>query len=203
MRSIWPRGGGCSPASSTRTDCSPRRTGPPRTHPRRCGWPSRSVPGARAPVVRPRRSRHGDRLRHARASRTTSTACASRRSSVPVAAARRPVPRRRARDRHRRALRRHELYIGGIMEHIEEAGIRSGDSACTLPPVTLGRDVQTRSSRRPARIAEASGCGGCSTCSSRSGRACSTCSRRTRGVTHGAVRLEGARHPAREGRRRS
>ena len=35
-----------------------------------------------------------------------------------------------------------QLYIGGVMEHIEEAGIHSGDSACTLPPVTLGkRDV--------------------------------------------------------------
>ena len=33
------------------------------------------------------------------------------------------------------------LYIGGIMEHIEEAGVHSGDSACTLPPVTLGRGV--------------------------------------------------------------
>ncbi|KUI40506.1 carbamoyl phosphate synthase large subunit [Mycobacterium sp. GA-1199] len=31
-----------------------------------------------------------------------------------------------------------EVYIGGIMEHIEEAGIHSGDSACALPPVTLG-----------------------------------------------------------------
>jgi len=33
------------------------------------------------------------------------------------------------------------LYIGGVMEHIEEAGIHSGDSSCTLPPVTLGRNV--------------------------------------------------------------
>jgi carbamoyl-phosphate synthase large subunit len=33
------------------------------------------------------------------------------------------------------------LYIGGVMEHIEEAGIHSGDSSCTLPPVTLGREV--------------------------------------------------------------
>ncbi|MFT4201319.1 carbamoyl-phosphate synthase large subunit [Gordonia sp. (in: high G+C Gram-positive bacteria)] len=32
-----------------------------------------------------------------------------------------------------------EVYLGGIMEHIEEAGIHSGDSACALPPVTLGR----------------------------------------------------------------
>ncbi len=31
-----------------------------------------------------------------------------------------------------------QMYLGGIMEHIEEAGIHSGDSACVLPPVTLG-----------------------------------------------------------------
>ncbi|WP_433673565.1 carbamoyl-phosphate synthase large subunit [Microbacterium gorillae] len=32
-----------------------------------------------------------------------------------------------------------ELYIGGVMEHLEEAGIHSGDSSCTLPPMSLGR----------------------------------------------------------------
>ena len=37
-----------------------------------------------------------------------------------------------------------ELYIGGIMEHLEEAGIHSGDSSCTLPPVTLGRNIIDR-----------------------------------------------------------
>ena len=35
----------------------------------------------------------------------------------------------------------HELYLGGVMEHIEEAGIHSGDSACSLPPSTLGKAV--------------------------------------------------------------
>ncbi|WP_444950921.1 carbamoyl-phosphate synthase large subunit [Micromonospora ureilytica] len=30
-----------------------------------------------------------------------------------------------------------EVYIGGVMEHIEEAGIHSGDSSCALPPITL------------------------------------------------------------------
>ncbi len=30
-----------------------------------------------------------------------------------------------------------EVYIGGVMEHIEEAGIHSGDSSCSLPPITL------------------------------------------------------------------
>jgi carbamoyl-phosphate synthase large subunit len=37
-----------------------------------------------------------------------------------------------------------ELYLGGVMEHIEEAGIHSGDSACALPPITLGRQDITR-----------------------------------------------------------
>ncbi|CRK58062.1 Carbamoyl-phosphate synthase large chain [Alloactinosynnema sp. L-07] len=32
-----------------------------------------------------------------------------------------------------------EVYLGGVMEHIEEAGIHSGDSSCALPPITLGR----------------------------------------------------------------
>jgi carbamoyl-phosphate synthase large subunit len=33
-----------------------------------------------------------------------------------------------------------ELFVGGVMEHIEEAGVHSGDSACVLPPITLGRE---------------------------------------------------------------
>ncbi|HJP75688.1 MAG TPA: carbamoyl-phosphate synthase large subunit [Pseudonocardiaceae bacterium] len=32
-----------------------------------------------------------------------------------------------------------ELFLAGVMEHIEEAGVHSGDSACALPPITLGR----------------------------------------------------------------
>ena len=34
-----------------------------------------------------------------------------------------------------------ELFIGGIMEHIEEAGIHSGDSACVIPPFTLSKKI--------------------------------------------------------------
>ncbi len=33
-----------------------------------------------------------------------------------------------------------ELFLGGVMEHIEEAGIHSGDSACALPPITLSQE---------------------------------------------------------------
>ncbi|MFN3531595.1 MAG: carbamoyl-phosphate synthase large subunit [Candidatus Brocadia sp.] len=34
-----------------------------------------------------------------------------------------------------------EVLIGGVMEHIEEAGIHSGDSACSLPPYSIGNDI--------------------------------------------------------------
>ena len=34
-----------------------------------------------------------------------------------------------------------EVYLGGVMEHIEEAGIHSGDSACALPPMTLSGSI--------------------------------------------------------------
>ncbi|HLU29210.1 MAG TPA: carbamoyl-phosphate synthase large subunit [Glycomyces sp.] len=34
-----------------------------------------------------------------------------------------------------------DFYLGGIMEHIEEAGVHSGDSSCALPPITLGHNM--------------------------------------------------------------
>jgi carbamoyl-phosphate synthase large subunit len=34
-----------------------------------------------------------------------------------------------------------EVFIGGIMEHIEEAGVHSGDSACVIPPQSLSKDI--------------------------------------------------------------
>jgi len=37
-----------------------------------------------------------------------------------------------------------ETVVAGILEHIEEAGIHSGDSACSIPPFTLGLEVQMR-----------------------------------------------------------
>ncbi len=46
-----------------------------------------------------------------------------------------------------------ELYLGGIMEHIEEAGIHSGDSACALPPITLGESDVALVRRSTAAIA--------------------------------------------------
>ena len=50
-----------------------------------------------------------------------------------------------------------EMYLGGIMEHIEEAGIHSGDSSCTLPPVTLGRTELERVRESTLKLAEGIG----------------------------------------------
>src|SRR4051812_38375988 len=50
-----------------------------------------------------------------------------------------------------------EVFIGGVMEHIEEAGVHSGDSCCTLPPVTLGRSVLEQVRRSTEAIAHGVG----------------------------------------------
>jgi carbamoyl-phosphate synthase large subunit len=50
-----------------------------------------------------------------------------------------------------------ELFLGGVMEHIEEAGIHSGDSSCALPPITLGRETIDRIRRSTEAIAKGVG----------------------------------------------
>ena len=118
------------------------------------------LPGPRPPVLRPRRPRHGDRLRRRDAGHLRH-------------------PRDHRQPEHPVLVDRflddaieidvdalydgEEMYLGGIMEHIEEAGIHSGDSSCTLPPVTLGRtraragprvDAQARRGHRRPRADE-------------------------------------------------
>ncbi len=46
-----------------------------------------------------------------------------------------------------------DVVIGGIMEHIEQAGVHSGDSACSLPPYSLSRDTQDELRRQTAAMA--------------------------------------------------
>src|SRR6185312_4689827 len=48
-----------------------------------------------------------------------------------------------------------QVHVAGIMEHIEEAGIHSGDSACSLPPYTLAPDIIAEISRQTAAMARA------------------------------------------------
>jgi carbamoyl-phosphate synthase large subunit len=50
-----------------------------------------------------------------------------------------------------------EVMIGGIMEHVEAAGIHSGDSACSLPPYSLSAELQDEMRRQSAAMARALG----------------------------------------------
>ncbi|MDO4909351.1 MAG: carbamoyl-phosphate synthase large subunit [Corynebacterium sp.] len=50
-----------------------------------------------------------------------------------------------------------EVYLAGVMEHIEEAGIHSGDSACALPPMTLGPEDIENVRRSTAALAHGIG----------------------------------------------
>ncbi len=47
-----------------------------------------------------------------------------------------------------------EVVIGGIMEHIEEAGVHSGDSACSLPPFSLSRKTQEQLRAQTVKLAK-------------------------------------------------
>ena len=48
-----------------------------------------------------------------------------------------------------------DFYVAGIMEHIEEAGVHSGDSACSLPPFSLSEPVLDEIRRQAASLARA------------------------------------------------
>jgi len=48
-----------------------------------------------------------------------------------------------------------QVVIGGIMQHIEQAGVHSGDSACSLPPYSLSQDVQDELRRQTVAMAKA------------------------------------------------
>jgi carbamoyl-phosphate synthase large subunit len=48
-----------------------------------------------------------------------------------------------------------DAIIGGIMEHIEEAGVHSGDSACSLPPYSLSKKIQDELRRQTVAMAKA------------------------------------------------
>ena len=48
-----------------------------------------------------------------------------------------------------------DVHVAGIMQHIEEAGVHSGDSACSLPPHTLSDEIQTRIIEQTKALAHA------------------------------------------------
>ena len=94
-----------------------------------------------------------------------------------------------------------EVFVGGVMEHIEEAGVHSGDSACVLPPFTLGRAQLAQLREHTAAIAEALGTRGLINI-----QFAIRDDRRVRaggqppGLAHGAVHLQGHRRAAGQGR---
>ena len=74
-------------------------------------------------------------------------------SNLPIIGALRGVPARRSSVRPRSGLERGgrppsfniktHVYIPAVMEHVELAGIHSGDSACVIPPVSIPTDNLT------------------------------------------------------------
>ena len=95
-----------------------------------------------------------------------------------------------------------DVYVAGIMEHIEEAGIHSGDSACSLPPYSLERRDDRRdraADRRPRprarrRRADERAVRG-------QGRRCLRARGQPARLAHGAVRRQGDRRADRQDRR--
>ena len=130
-------------------------------------------PGARAPLLRARRPRDAHLLRRR-------PRCA--RAPGEAEHARRPVRRGRDRDRRRRGRATvRTCWSARVMQHVEEAGIHSGDSSCVIPPLSLGPELeaeirrQTVAARPRPRRARA----GQRAVRAARGTTC-TCSRRTR-----------------------
>ena len=93
-----------------------------------------------------------------------------------------------------------EVFLGGVMEHIEEAGIHSGDSACALPPITLGRSDLDAVRRATEALAEGHRGARSDERAVRAQGRRPLCARsQSAREPHGAVRVEGDRGAAGEG----
>ena len=163
-RSTSPRTGRgsarCSTGSATRRRPTPARKRRGGAGPRARG----RLPAARAAELRPRGPGDGDRLQRRRACRST-WSVSGRQTGTTIYL-----------DRFLEdsievdvdALCDGEsVWIAGIMQHVEEAGIHSGDSACVLPPHALGEEMLGASASRQRGSRGRSASSGCSTCSSR------------------------------------
>ena len=95
-----------------------------------------------------------------------------------------------------------DVYVAGIMQHVEEAGVHSGDSACVLPPLSLGEEMleEVRRQTRAARAAAGRGRAAERAVRPRRQRPPARDRGQPARVAHGAVRLEGDRRAARQGR---
>ena len=131
-----PRTASASPSSSTNSGCKQPANGTaPDLQQALSQTPQDRLPGARAAELRPRRPRHGDRLHRRRARRRTCRVAVDVSPGRPVLI-----------DKFLENATEVDVdclsdgirtVIGGVMQHIEEAGIHSGDSACVIPPHSL------------------------------------------------------------------
>ena len=92
------------------------------------------LPGARAAVVRARRARDAGLLRRGRP-------CARRCAAPAGGCSSTGSSSRRSRSTSTRSATATETWVAAVMEHVEEAGVHSGDSSCVLPPQSLGPDA--------------------------------------------------------------
>ncbi len=169
-RSISPRTATASSGCSTSSASSSRRTASPIRSSRRawsppisacrwwCArpmcwaagrWRSSTI-GARSTTICSACCRAWCRPTSRRATRTTrparSTRCSARTRCCSTA-----IWRTRSRSTSTRSCDGKTVFVAGIMEHIEEAGIHSGDSACSLPPRSLTPETIARARGRRRR----------------------------------------------------
>ena len=94
-----------------------------------------------------------------------------------------------------------DVFIGAVMEHIEEAGVHSGDSSCQIPPATLSDDELDEIEDITRRLGAAPGRPGRAEPAARGeGRADLGPRGEPARLAHGAVRVEGDRRVARADR---
>ena len=151
-RSTWPRTARASARSWRSWGSRARRTPRPPRPPRR--WWPRSRWASRCWCARPTCSADG-RWRSA----TPTTGCAAI-WSAPTGRTGRPAPssstaswRTRSRSTWTRSATAQTVQIGAIMQHVEEAGVHSGDSACVIPAMSLGPEMLRQVEEATRRIA--------------------------------------------------
>ena len=112
-------------------------------------------PRAGAALLRARRPRHGDRLRRRR--RSTRYMDTRRAGQPRPSGAHRPFLEDAIEVDVDCLCDGEEVYIGAVMQHVEEAGVHSGDSACVIPSLSLGEGTLEQVRRQTRRSALALG----------------------------------------------
>ena len=114
----------------------------------------RRVPAAGAAELRARRPGDGDRLQRRGLRDYLERVGTAGRDAGSTSTA---SSRTRSRSTSTRSATASDVWVAGIMQHVEEAGIHSGDSACVLPPHALGDEMLAQIREQTEGIARALG----------------------------------------------